>query len=192
MTEKDYPPGAPATRRRRSAQVARREILDAAQQRLSQGGPDAIRLQEIANDVGISHPTILHHFGSRDGLIRALDVRAIHALTDDIARMIQEDRDPDAAGVDLVERVAETMDKEGLARLIAWWAMRDFDAAGSRVGGPSRTRSKRLEVDPRPAPTIRRDLPGFARNRLVRSSAGGCGHVRGRAHRRCYEPRPAR
>ena len=137
MKEKQHSLGGGAPRRRRSAQVARREILDAAQQRLSQGGPDAIRLQEIANDVGISHPTILHHFGSRDGLIRALDVRAIHALTDDIARMIQEDRDPDAAGVDLVERVAETMDKEGLARLIAWWAMRDFDAAEAESVAPA-------------------------------------------------------
>ena len=76
MKEKQHSLGGGAPRRRRSAQVARREILDAAQQRLSQGGPDAIRLQEIANDVAISHPTILHHFGSRDGLIRALDVRA--------------------------------------------------------------------------------------------------------------------
>ena len=192
MKEKDHPLGGPSPRRRRSAEVARREILDAAQQRLSQGGPDAIRLQEIANDVGISHPTILHHFGSRDGLIRALDVRAIHALTDDIARMIQEDRDPDAAGVDLVERVAETMDKEGLARLIAWWAMRDFDAAEAESVAPA-------ELVQNVSKLIRDRLlqseeisPGSHENRLVRSSASGCGHVRGRAHRRCHEPRAAR
>jgi len=104
--------------------VARKEILDAAQRRLAEGGPDAIRLQEIAADVGIAHPTILHHFGSREGLLRALDTRAIRALTEDVEAML---RSPALAesGVDLVERLAQTMDQQGLARLIAWWAMRD-------------------------------------------------------------------
>ncbi len=117
------PRGRPL-RRRRSAEVARKEILDAAQRRLAEGGPDAIRLQDIAADVGIAHPTILHHFGSREGLLRALDSRAILALTEDVGAMIQN---PAAAqsGVDLVERLAQTMDQQGLARLIAWWAMRD-------------------------------------------------------------------
>ena len=103
--------------------MARREILDAAQRLLSSGGPDAIRLQDIARDVGISHPTILHHFGSRDGLIRALDARAIHALTGDVERILESNQSLHPA--ELVERVAETMDQQGLARLIALWAMRE-------------------------------------------------------------------
>jgi AcrR family transcriptional regulator len=121
MPKIDPPEGK--SRRRRSAGVAREEILDAAQRLLSQGGPDAIRLQDIANDVGIAHPTILHHFGSRNGLIEALDARAIHALTDDVARILQSDKGPPAG--ELIERVAETMDQQGLAQLIAFWAMRE-------------------------------------------------------------------
>ena len=121
MPKIDAPEGK--SRRRRSAGVAREEILDAAQRLLSQGGPDAIRLQDIANDVGIAHPTILHHFGSRDGLIEALDARAIHALTDDVARILQSDEGAPAG--ELIERVAETMDQQGLAQLIAFWAMRE-------------------------------------------------------------------
>ncbi len=120
------------SRRRRSAEVAREEILNAAQRLLSQGGPDAIRLQDIARDVGISHPTILHHFGSRDGLIEALDARAIHALTADVARILQSDEEPQTG--ELVERVAETMDQQGLARLIALWAMREPDGASLLEG----------------------------------------------------------
>ena len=127
MSKIEAPQGKP--RRRRSAEVAREEILNAAQRLLSQGGPDAIRLQDIARDVGISHPTILHHFGSREGLIEALDARAIHALTADVARILQSDEEPQTG--ELVERVAETMDQQGLARLIALWAMREPD-------GPSR------------------------------------------------------
>ncbi len=121
MRKNSPPAGIP--RRRRSPEVARREILDAAQRLLSSGGPDAIRLQDIARDVGISHPTILHHFGSRDGLIRALDARAIHALTGDVERILESNQSLHPA--ELVERVAETMDQQGLARLIALWAMRE-------------------------------------------------------------------
>ena len=123
MTETTVPTGK--TRRRRSPEVAREEILNAAQHLLSLGGPDAIRLQDIARDVGISHPTILHHFGSREGLIEALDARALKALTSDVARILQSNEEPQAG--ELVERVAETMDQQGLARLIALWAMRETD-----------------------------------------------------------------
>ncbi len=130
MSEKVSPEGK--SRRRRSAEVAREEILNAAQGLLSQGGPDAIRLQDIARDVGISHPTILHHFGSREGLIEALDARAIDALTADVARILQSEEEPQTG--ELVERVAETMDQQGLARLIALWAMRESDAPSPLEG----------------------------------------------------------
>jgi len=119
--------GGSVPRRRRSPEVARKEILDAAQQRLAAGGPDAIRLQDIAADVGISHPTILHHFGSRNGLLVALDDRAIRALTEDVEAMMRGPVDL-SSGVDLVERLAETMNQQGLARLIAFWAMRGGSA----------------------------------------------------------------
>jgi len=117
-------------RRRRSAQVARQEILESAQRLLSTGGPDAIRLQDIAKDVGISHPTILHHFGSREGLIAALDARAIHGLTAEVAQAIQNEDDINAES--LIARLAETMDERGLARLIALWAMRGSEAEHSQ------------------------------------------------------------
>ena len=125
-TTSSTPAGGP--RRRRSAQEARREILDAAQRRLVEGGPEAIRLQEIAADLGISHPAILHHFGSRDGLIAALDARAIRALTEDVESALAGDP---VSATDLIERVAEAMEKQGLAQLIAWWSTRGFEGPGS-------------------------------------------------------------
>lgn len=45
------------------------------------GGPASLRLQDIAREAGVSHPTILHHFGSREGLVRALNLRALETLT---------------------------------------------------------------------------------------------------------------
>ncbi len=77
---------------RRSPQEARRLILDAAEK--IGGGPAALRLQDVARAAGVSHPTILHHFGSREGLIRALNVRAAEELTRSLlGRMGKSDGD---------------------------------------------------------------------------------------------------
>ena len=46
----------------------------------SRRGPAGIRLQEVAADVGLSHPTVLHHFGSREGLVEAVVARALDSL----------------------------------------------------------------------------------------------------------------
>lgn len=45
-------------------------------------GPAALRLQDVAKVAGVSHPTILHHFGSREGLVQALNQRAMERLRD--------------------------------------------------------------------------------------------------------------
>lgn len=66
---------------RRSPEEARRLILDAAEKVAGAQGPAGLRLQDVAREAGVSHPTILHHFGSREGLIRALNVRAAEDLT---------------------------------------------------------------------------------------------------------------
>ena len=80
---------APPRRRRRTAEVARREILDAAKLRLMEGGPDNVRLKLIGEDVGLSHSSILHHFGSRDGLMEALRNDAFGALARDLAARLE-------------------------------------------------------------------------------------------------------
>ncbi|MGH7329781.1 MAG: TetR/AcrR family transcriptional regulator, partial [Polyangiaceae bacterium] len=56
-------------RRRLDAEAARKLILDATERRLVRVGPSGIRLQEVAKDAGVSHPTVLHHFGSRELLV---------------------------------------------------------------------------------------------------------------------------
>ena len=76
-------------RRRRTAEEARREILEAARVRLAKGGPEAVRLQDVAADVGISHPAILHHFESREGLLQALATSAMEELNDGLVRDIE-------------------------------------------------------------------------------------------------------
>ena len=110
----------PARRVRRSGVEARKLILDAAEKRLAEIGPEGIRLQDIAADVGISHPAILHHFQSREGLVAALVERTMthlrEALVSVIARGQIGDLDTDA----MMDAVFETLSDRGHARLLAW------------------------------------------------------------------------
>jgi AcrR family transcriptional regulator len=104
---------------RRSAEEAQRLILDAAEKRLREGGPEAIRLQDIARDVGISHPAILHHFSSRDGLTRALEHRAMRRLESELVEMLSAPTRGETA-VDVIERAFATLGDAGHARMLAW------------------------------------------------------------------------
>src|ERR1700756_4565384 len=72
----------PARRVRRSPEEARRLILETAQALIARTGPEGLRLQDIAAAAGISHPLILHHFGSREGLVRELTRQAVAELRD--------------------------------------------------------------------------------------------------------------
>jgi TetR/AcrR family transcriptional regulator, repressor for neighboring sulfatase len=105
-------------RRRRSAAETRNAILEAAQRRLLAGGPEAIRLQEIAADAGISHPAILHHFGSREGLVEAMVIRGISNLQAQFLEGWPSVKEPDIEGV--FERFFEVASHRGIARMLAW------------------------------------------------------------------------
>lgn len=112
--------GPAAKRVRRTSEEARRQILDAAEARLSRLGPDGLRLQDIGRDVGLSHSAILHHFASREGLIRALGERATGQLREDItaALAVPFDLLPEAAHI--MDRIFAVLTERGYARLAAW------------------------------------------------------------------------
>jgi AcrR family transcriptional regulator len=132
-----------ARRTRRASGDVRDAILDAAEMRVRQAGPGAIRLQEVAAEVGVSHPAVLHHFGSREGLVHAVVDRAIRRLQDDLARALarqlggkRRGREPDG-GAELFQRVFEVLFDEGHARLMAWLLLSGFDpfaTAEARAG----------------------------------------------------------
>ena len=44
---------------------------------MAASGPAGLRLEAVAKAAGVSHPTILHHFGSREGLIHALNGKTV-------------------------------------------------------------------------------------------------------------------
>ena len=122
--KKIAPRRAPATpRRRRSAADAKRAILDAAEARVVSRGPDSVRLQEIAGDLGVSHPAILHHFGSREDLLRAVMERALGGLRADLLATVTT-TGPDHIDVAAqIEHVFDVLGRHGQARLMAWFAL---------------------------------------------------------------------
>ena len=81
-TQKTAQKTAKKKRVRRTPEDAQAHILDAAEAILARGGgPAALRLADVAHQAGVSHPTILHHFGSREGLVRAINKRGFEKLT---------------------------------------------------------------------------------------------------------------
>src|ERR1700741_1201633 len=109
---------ASVKRARRTPEEARRLILETAQQLIPRAGPEGLRLQEIAAAAGISHPLILHHFGSREGLVRALTERAVTELRDKLIAALG------SAEYSLDEQLNKVFDayRDGLAQRLAWLA----------------------------------------------------------------------
>jgi AcrR family transcriptional regulator len=103
---------------RRRPDEARRLILDAAQAAIARTGPEGLRLHDIAAAAGVSHPLILHHFGSRAGLVRALTREATAELKD---KLIAALAGPDYAIEEQLDRVFDAF-RNGLGQRLAWLA----------------------------------------------------------------------
>jgi len=110
-------------RRRLDAQAARELILDAAEKRLVVVGPSGIRLQDVAADAGVSHPTVLHHFGSRELLVKAVITRSIEAINANLVAAIQASAGKVEQIEALFESVAKALEETGQARVILWLAL---------------------------------------------------------------------
>ena len=89
-----------------------------------QVGPAGLRLQEVAADAGIAHPTILHHFGSREALIHAVVQRALDGLYKDLMHELQQELAGGKADpAKLINRAFQTLSQRGHARLWVWLAL---------------------------------------------------------------------
>ena len=73
-----------------SSEEARQAILDAAEQVVVQVGPAGLRISAVAKKAGMAHPNIIHHFGSRQGLLNALAERVSNRATERITTAISQ------------------------------------------------------------------------------------------------------
>lgn len=121
-------------RRRLPSEQAKTGILDAAERQLVARGPDGIRLQDLARELKISHPAILHHFGSRAGLVRAVVARAVASLHQELLEVLSGDVDAQVATT-LLQRVFEILGERRHARTMAWlYLAREGERAEAPLG----------------------------------------------------------
>lgn len=55
-------------------------VLEVAAALLRQAGPDGLTTRRVCDGAGITAPTLYHHFGDKDGLLRALAEREMAAF----------------------------------------------------------------------------------------------------------------
>lgn len=107
-------------RRRLSPEASREAALDAARALLVEIGPQAVTLKAVAGRIGRTHANLLHHFGSADGLQKALIERMashIVGIIRDAVRRAREIQDP----AEVVDLTFDAFGQHGGAGALASW-----------------------------------------------------------------------
>lgn len=107
-------------RERRTPQQARALALRSARNLLITQGPNAITLQAVASELGMSHTNLIHHFGSASGLQTALMHHMVSELTSAIECAVERFRSGSGDVSDFVNLVFEAFDTGGAGALAAW------------------------------------------------------------------------
>ena len=107
-------------RRRRTPEEARLEALACARTRLLEGGPDSVTLKGVADDLGVTHTNLIHHFGSAAGLQSALMGSMVADLSDALDAAIVRLRTDEGAPLELVNAVFDAFAEGGAGKLAAW------------------------------------------------------------------------
>ena len=114
------PTGIAAPRRRRAPEEAKEEALISARRLLLDRGPDGVTLKAVADDIGMSHGNLIHHFGSAAGLHSALMGAMVRDLTVALESAVTKVRSEDSGPRELVDIVFEAFDSGGAGHLAAW------------------------------------------------------------------------
>lgn len=111
------------TRRRRAPEDARENILAAAEALLTAEGPQELKLARVAAEAGVATATVMHHFGSVDGVQTALMERMITRLADRVIAITEEAPAQEALGMAADLALFDAFEEKGAARLAAWLVM---------------------------------------------------------------------
>ena len=98
-------------------------ILATAGRRLEVHGIRGLNIKNIAEDAGINHGTLLHHFGSAEGMRTALLVKLSEELITDMSLILNSE-----AGADqVILELFRLMSQSGQTKLLAWRALEEAD-----------------------------------------------------------------
>jgi len=107
-------------RRRLSPEESREAALEAARALLVEVGPQAVTLKAVASRIGRTHANLLHHFGSADGLQKALIARMAAFITGTIREAVLRQRETDQEPAEIVELVFDAFGTGGAGALASW------------------------------------------------------------------------
>jgi AcrR family transcriptional regulator len=110
-------------RRRRSPDEARAQALVSARKLLIAGGPNSLTLQAVAQDIGVTHGTLIHHFGSAAELQSALMGAMVRDLAVALESAVAHVRSDERAPRTVVDIVFAAFDEGGAGHLAAWIAL---------------------------------------------------------------------
>lgn len=105
---------------RRAPEAAKEHILLAAEKVLVEQGPLALKLAEVAAAAEVANASVLHHFGSIDGLHAALMQRMTEQLVAGILEVALQQTDREGKTAAGVEALFDVFETRGAARLAAW------------------------------------------------------------------------
>ncbi len=91
-----------------------------ARARLLAGGPDSVTLKAVADDLGMTHANLIHHFGSAEGLQSALMGSMVADLSNALDTAIARLRTDEGAPLELVNAVFDAFAEGGAGKLAAW------------------------------------------------------------------------
>jgi AcrR family transcriptional regulator len=106
-------------RLRRDPKLSREEILSAAERLMTEKGPDAVGLKDVAKEAGVSHALVSHYFGTYESLVEEVLSRGLVLLSDAVLAKMNEEGLPKTPG-ELLERLFSVIDTPGYVRLTTW------------------------------------------------------------------------
>ena len=104
---------------RRSPEESKSLILKTAADRLTEFGLEGLNISGVAKAAGMSHATVIHHFGSTAAMREALLQQMTDSLLSDVISALNEDVQPD----EVLSRLFSTLSQGGHGRLLAWLAL---------------------------------------------------------------------
>ncbi|MBX9813606.1 MAG: TetR family transcriptional regulator [Proteobacteria bacterium SG_bin5] len=107
-------------RRRLSPEASRDMAIEAARALLLEAGPQAVTLKAVAARIGRTHANLLHHFGSAEGLQRALMAHLADGIAATIAAAVARAHATDHDPREIVDLTFDAFGREGAGALASW------------------------------------------------------------------------
>jgi AcrR family transcriptional regulator len=143
-------------RRRLSPEESREAALEAARALLVEVGPQAVTLKAVAGRIGRTHANLLHHFGSADGLQKALIASMARHVVGTIKSAVlraREREDP----AEVVDLTFDAFGKNGAGALASWMILSGNEDALDPILDAIHDLVEELAQDNEPAAPIREE-----------------------------------